>query len=259
MQTTITLIDTACVILEINGFRILTDPVLDKAGGVYHFGYGSVSKKKKNPALKVDEIGEIDLVLLSHHQHQDNFDKTGREFTKHVPLVITTKKGAKKLANAIGLDPWQSHSISTEKIPGLKITATPAMHHPKWLPQFFAGKVVGFIIEYDHQTDGVLYITGDTILFKQLSEVAHKYKVDKVIMHLGSVQFPYLTGLGKYTMSSADGVILAKDLQANQIIPIHTSGWSHFKEDETTARITFSKENLTEKTIWLTPGARKIL
>ncbi|MCF6352299.1 MAG: MBL fold metallo-hydrolase [Cyclobacteriaceae bacterium] len=133
--------------LDINGFRIMTDPVLDKAGKLYHFGYGVFSRKLSNPALTKEEIEKIDLILLSHHQHKDNFDKSGKKFAKRVERVVTTVPAARTLKNGVGLNNWESIAIETAKVPSLKITATPAQHHPWWMPQFFAGKVIGFIIE----------------------------------------------------------------------------------------------------------------
>ena len=44
MKVNITHIDTACILLEINGYRILTDPTLDSAGKLYHHGFGSISR-----------------------------------------------------------------------------------------------------------------------------------------------------------------------------------------------------------------------
>ncbi len=45
MNIKITHIDTACCLIEIGFFKILTDPVLDNAGKLYHHGYGAISKK----------------------------------------------------------------------------------------------------------------------------------------------------------------------------------------------------------------------
>ncbi len=80
----ITHIDTASVLLEINGYRILTDPTLDHAGHWYYHGYGGISKKTDNPAIEVTALGQIDLVLLSHHQHKDNFNAMGKRLTSQV-------------------------------------------------------------------------------------------------------------------------------------------------------------------------------
>ena len=237
----------------------MTDPVLDNAGGRYHFGYGALSRKTADPALRADEIGPIDMVLLSHHQHQDNFDRSGQEFTRGVPLVISTPKAARALPNAVGLNPWETYAVATAKVPGLRITATPGRHHPAWLPQFFAGEVTGFIIEYEAQTEGVIYITGDTVLDRKLFGISKKYTIDTVILHLGAVRFPYLTGFAKYTMDARDGVTLATVLQANQVIPIHTGGWTHLKENYQQAQAVFAGSAIAGKTRWLQSGVKTII
>ena len=229
MGISITHIDTACIILDINGYRIMTDPVLDSPGKRYHFGYGIFSKKTSKPALNIEQIGKIDLILLSHHQHKDNFDKKGKEFAKNVSRIITTKPGAKTMSNAVGLDNWENIKIETSKVPGLKITATPAQHHPWWLPEFFSGKVIGFILEWEGQK-GAFYISGDTVYFKGIKEIAQRFEIDTGIIHMGSVQFRYLTGFGKYTFNVSSAIKAANVLGIQRFIPVHYSGWSHFKE-----------------------------
>ncbi len=230
MQVSITHIDTACVILDINGYRIMTDPVLDKAGKLYHFGYGAFSRKSSNPSLTKEQIGDIDLILLSHHQHKDNFDRAGKKFAKSIERVITTVSGAKTLKNGVGLNNWESISIEMSKVPGLKITATPAQHHPWWVPHFFAGDVIGFILEWNGQENGAYYISGDTVYFKGIKEIGQRFNIDVGIFHLGSVQFKHLTGLGQYTFDTKSAIKASEVLNVNTFIPIHYSGWSHFKE-----------------------------
>ncbi len=254
MQISITHIDTACIILDINGFRIMTDPVLDKAGKLSHFGYGAFSRKSSNPALTKEEIGKIDLILLSHHQHKDNFDKAGKKFAKSVERIITTIQAAKTLKNGVGLNNWESITIETTKVPGLKITATPAQHHPWWVPQFFAGKVIGFIIEWNGQEKGAYYISGDTVFFKGIKKIAHRFTIDVGIFHLGSVQFRHLTGYGKYTFDVKEALKAANLLAINTFIPIHFSGWSHFKEVDAQVKGVFEKEKLNSTLKWLKTG-----
>ena len=253
MKISITHIDTACIILDINGYRILTDPVLDQAGEWYHFGYGTVSKKQSTPALSIDEIGQIDMVLLSHHQHKDNFDNAGRALAKTVPVVLTTKPGAKQLENGIGLDEWEVYKMNTDKVPEFKITAMPAQHHPWWLPGFFAGKVIGFMLEWEGHGGGV-YISGDTVYFSGIEEIARRYQVDMAILHLGSVKFPYLTGAGRYTFNAREAIKTGKLLEASTVVPIHSSGWSHFKQHESAAKAEFDKSLIAEQVVWLEPG-----
>ena len=74
MKIFITHIDTACCLIEFGAYKILTDPVLDQAGKFYHHGYGAFSKKTESPMLENIDLTNIDLVLLSHPQHKDNFE-----------------------------------------------------------------------------------------------------------------------------------------------------------------------------------------
>ncbi|RYG54410.1 MAG: MBL fold metallo-hydrolase, partial [Chitinophagaceae bacterium] len=253
----ITHIDTACVLLEINGYRILTDPTLDKAGHLYYHGYGAISRKTDDPVLPAGGLNDIDLVLLSHHQHKDNFDHKGRAFIKNVANIISTKNASHAIEGITGLDNWETCSIATPKLPNLRITATPAQHRPAWIPEFISGKVIGFIIEFDGQKNGVIYISGDTVYFKGIDEVASRYKIDVGIVHVGAVQFRYLSGAGKYTMDSKDLVKSAGILNPNIIIPIHQRGWSHFKEKETHLRQILKEAAATkDKTLFLQSGAR---
>lgn len=242
-QVAVTHIDTACILLEINGFRILTDPTLDNAGGWYHHGFGAVSRKTQAPAVDPVDLTNIDLILLSHHQHKDNFDRKGRELALRVGRIISTKAAARALPGAIGLDEWECHPVDTDKCPGLRITATPARHHPWWLPGFFAGKVVGFVIEYEGQDNGVLYISGDTVYFHGIDEVADRYTIDVALLHAGSAQFRYLSGLGRYTMHGKDLIRAVHALRPKLVAPIHHKGWSHFKETESRLKVVLANED----------------
>jgi L-ascorbate metabolism protein UlaG (beta-lactamase superfamily) len=255
MPITITHIDTACILLDINGFRILTDPTLDKAGHLYYHGFGAASRKTDNPALPASGLEEIDLILLSHHQHKDNFDNNGRAFIDNVSTVLSTKNAARDIPGITGLDNWETYPVETDKLQNLRITATPAQHHPSWIPEFISGTVIGFVIEFDGQENGVIYISGDTVYFKGIDEVAKRYKIDIGIFHVGGVQFRYLTGLGEYTMSSKGLLQSVSVLNPRLVIPIHSRGWSHFKEKEATLKqFIASSPVLREKTMFLQSG-----
>jgi L-ascorbate metabolism protein UlaG (beta-lactamase superfamily) len=194
---------------------------------------------------------------LSHHQHKDNFDDNGKAFALTVPTIISTRQASKALPGVIGLENWESYNIETPKLTNLKITATPAQHHPWWLPEFLSGKVIGFIIAFEEQKNGVIYISGDTVYFKGIDEVARRFTIDIGIFHVGSVQFRYLTGFGQYTMDSKDLLKAVKVLNPNSIIPIHYKGWTHFKEKETTLKkVMATNDAVNRKAIFLTSGVQ---
>ncbi len=61
------------VLLKLDGFTILTDPVFSDRAGI---GLGPITlgvKRLVAPALRLEDLPPIDLILLSH-AHMDNFD-----------------------------------------------------------------------------------------------------------------------------------------------------------------------------------------
>ena len=74
----ITLIGGPTALIEASGFRLLTDPTFDPPGE-YKLPYVTL-KKLAGPARTATEVGRVDAVLLSHDQHADNFDRSGRAY-----------------------------------------------------------------------------------------------------------------------------------------------------------------------------------
>ena len=92
MKLSITLIGGPTALLEIDGFRLLTDPTFD-APGAYQLPHVKL-EKLTGPALSANDVGDIDAVLLSHDQHSDNLDHSGKAFLSKARRVLTTEAGA---------------------------------------------------------------------------------------------------------------------------------------------------------------------
>ena len=171
----------------------------------------------------------MDAVLLSHDQHDDNLDPAGRALLPGAGAVITTIAGAKRPGgDARGLAPWARTRLETPGRPTIDITATPCRHGPP-LGHLLSGPVVGFALRWEGQCDGVLWISGDTVLYDGVREVAERLDVSVALLHLGGVRFP-VTGPARYTMTAADAVELCGAMQPRTVIPIHYEGWKHFRE-----------------------------
>jgi hypothetical protein len=74
----ITHIGGPTALIEVGGWRLLTDPTFDPPGQKYNFGRGTSSRKTTAAAISPAELGPIDAVLLSHDHHADNLDPAGR-------------------------------------------------------------------------------------------------------------------------------------------------------------------------------------
>ena len=113
---TMTLIGGPTLLIEFGGRRLLTDPTFDLPGD---YRSGAVTLRKTSaPALAPVDLLPIDAVLLSHDQHFDNLDRTGRAFLPSAALTLTTPAGAARLAgNARGLAPWQQPRDARPELP----------------------------------------------------------------------------------------------------------------------------------------------
>lgn len=252
MNIQITHISTATMLLEIGNLRLLTDPVFDPAGGKYYFGWGTGSIKLTAPSVSVDTLGKIDAVLLSHDHHEDNLDKAGRAFLPKAKRVLTTTSGERRLrGNAEGMADWQSTILESGDTK-IKITATPAQHGIL-IARPFAGQTIGFMLEWESQQNGALYISGDTIYYHGIDEIAERFTVSVGIFHLGRASFP-LTGPIRFTMDAKDGVQAAQKLNPHTIIPIHYEGWKHFAEGRNIIEKQFAQAGISEKVKWLSLG-----
>jgi len=217
------------VLIEVGGWRLLTDPTFDPAGGRYRFGWGTGSRKLTEPSTPAERLAPIDAVLLSHDQHDDNLDPAGRAMLPSVGTVVTTVSGAKRLGDgARGLAPWQATRLEAPGRPSLEIVATPCRHGPP-LSRPLVGEVAGFAISWEGQEHGALWISGDTVLYDGVRKVAERLDVGTALLHLGGVRFP-VTGPLHYTMTAAQAIELVGLIEPSTAIPIHYEGWKHFRQ-----------------------------
>ena len=217
------------VLIELDGWRILSDPTFDPPGQRYQFGWGTASRKMAGPAVAIGDLGHLDAILLTHDHHADNLDATGRTLLADVATVITTVAGAARLGGGtIGLEPWDTTLLEAPGRTPLRVVATPCRHGPP-LSHPIVGDVVGFGLSDGANGMTALWISGDTVLFDGVREVADRLHVDVALLHLGGVRFP-ITGPLHYTMTIDDGIELCRSITPRVAIPVHYEGWSHFRQ-----------------------------
>jgi len=253
MTLTITLIGGPTALIEIDGFRLLTDPTFDGPGD-YQLPHVKL-EKLTGPAMSARDVGPIDAVLLSHDQHSDNLDHSGRDFLAEAKRVLTTEAGAKRLGGKTeGFAPW----ASTELKKGgrsLTVTATPARHGPAGIEPL-SGDVIGFVVVSSEAGSRPIYISGDTTWFDGVAEVAKRFKAGVVLPFAGAAQ---TRGPFHLTMDTNDTIETARAFPDAVIVPVHTDGWAHFRQNANDLRATFDTLGFGPRLRILQPGVATII
>lgn len=243
------------IILEIGGLRIITDPTLDPENTEYHINDKITLTKLSSPPI--GDLGNIDLVLLSHDQHQDNLDNKGRELLTKVANTITTTAGAARLkSNAIGIRPWEQTEIISPDGTQIVITATPARHGPSGSERM-QGDVIGFILQVNKENEKFeLYITGDTVFYEGIVQVAERFRPDYIFIFAGAAK---PKGPFNVTMGSNDAIDTAHAFPGAMLIPLHHQGWSHYTENGNTLAAAFGVLGIAERLTLLEAGKTTVL
>ena len=220
----VTLIGGPTALIEVGGFRLLTDPTFDSPGE-YKLPHVTLTKVS-GPALTAEQVGAADAVLLSHDQHADNLDNAGKTYAMRAPRLLTTQAGAKRLGGvAEGLAPWDSVELTKPDGTSLTITATPARHGPAGIEPL-AGDVIGFVLSASWTRP--IYITADTVWYAGVADVAQRFDAGVVLLFAGAAK---TRGAFHLTMSANDALDTASAFPDATIVPVHYEGWAHFSEN----------------------------
>lgn len=251
-QVRITHIGGPTALIEVGSLRLLSDPTFEPAGYTYNAG-GQAISKMASPAVAASALGPVDTILLSHDQHGDNLDPAGRALLSQARQTLTTPEGAQRLGgNARGVATWETLSLTQPDGPTVRVTATPARHGPEQVAPF-AGHVTGWLLEWEGQRRGALYISGDSVLFDGVEEVAQRHRIGVALLHFGAARAQRF-GPFDITFTGVEGAQLAALLGDATIIPVHYEGWSHFSEGRAEIEQAFAAAGLSARLRFLPLG-----
>jgi N-acyl-phosphatidylethanolamine-hydrolysing phospholipase D len=155
----VTWICHACILCQMKGLNIITDPALGpRAGPSSYIGL----KRFAPPVLDVESLPRIDVVLLSH-THYDHLDGASARALGENPLWVVPV-GAGKVVKSLGVKrfvevSWWDH-VELGGTNGVKVTSVPAQHWSNRSP--FDRNIslwCGFVVESQSEK---FYFAGDT-------------------------------------------------------------------------------------------------
>ena len=247
---TVTAVGGPTVVLEVGGLRLITDPTFDHPKS-YEPRPGVKLTKLTGPALPPEDLGAVDVVLLSHDHHRDNLDDTGRAYLAQVPRVLTTVSGAERLGGGTTPMPnWESLELARADST-LRVTGVPAQHGPDG-SEHLVGEVTGFLLTGDGLP--TIYVSGDNACLDVVRRIAERLgPVDVAVLFAGGAQLPYLPETF-LTLSSLASVEATRILGARHVVPVHCEGWAHFTQGYDSLESAFDAAGLSNRLVLLKPG-----
>ncbi|WP_340681990.1 MBL fold metallo-hydrolase [Amycolatopsis coloradensis] len=233
-------------LIDYGGLRFLTDPTFDEPG---HYGRpdGKPGLTKTAPAsVTPADLGRIDAVLLSHDEHPDNLDHSGRKLLTDVPLTLTTPSGAGRLGGtAKGLENWETVELDRPGGGVVTVTASPALHGPEGSEKV-TGDVVGFVLT--GQGLPTVYVSGDNASLDVVRQVADRFgPVDTAVLFAGAPRLKPVFDGALLVLDSALAAEATRILGARTVVPVHIDSWGHFTEGRDDLVAAFTEAGLADR------------
>lgn len=206
------------ILLNIDGRNVLMDPIFSDTASPFSF----MVKRFQPPALSLQELPEIDLIIISH-DHYDHLDKETIKFFAEKKTQFITATGVGQHLQNWGIAATRITELgwhqSIEKM-GLRLTATPAQH--------FSGRTLfdtnstlwaSWVVESKKDK---IYFSGDSGYSDHFRDIGEKY---------GPFDIAFLEN-GQYNdlwpdvhLHPQQTIAAMKDLRAQAFVPIH---WAMF-------------------------------
>ena len=207
----------ATFIIRLGDTTIITDPVFSKNAGPLIFG----PKRFTEPALKLSEIPNIDLFLLTHNHYDHQDMMTIRRFPfKNSKVLLPLKLGKYFTRNGYSSVNEMDWYDKIEINKNLKITFLPAVHWSKRSLTDTNKTLWGnFLIEYK---DIKLLFGCDTGVGNIYKDIGNKYgPIDLTFINIGAYNFyPIMPYKDKsvYHTNPEEALEVAKNLNSKKAV-----------------------------------------
>jgi len=243
-------VGTATAVIRCAGFTVLTDPNFLHRGQRAYLGFGLSSPRLTEPALRVDQLPELDAVVLSH-LHGDHWDRVARRGLDRDLPIVTTPHASKRLqvqgfARATGLRTWgEQVLVSGDR--QFRVTAVPGRHAPGPLRKVLP-PVMGSVLEFGPVAASPtvrVYISGDTLLYDAIAEIPRRFpELDAGVVHLGGTTLP---GGLVVTLDGETGADLVKLVDPAVVVPVHIDDYPVFKSPLSAFTAAMAARGLADK------------
>jgi len=233
----------ATLFLQLNGRRILVDPMLSPAGAMDPIeGSGNDIRIPMVP-LPFDDVERdaqlrtLDAIVVTH-LHRDHWDIAARAMLPIDKPLFCQPPDADTLRQqgfrqVIPVD----HSHEWE---GITLTRTGGQHGTGELAKQM-GPVSGFVLR-DAQSS--LYLAGDTIWCEEVATALTTHRPDWTVLNAGGAQF---TKGDPITMTDRDILRVAEAETRTQLVAVHLETINHCRQDRHQLRKALREQGIGER------------
>jgi L-ascorbate metabolism protein UlaG (beta-lactamase superfamily) len=214
------------VLINFFGVKIITDPVLFNRIGIrIPFLFTIGPKRLTSPALMIDELPEIDLILLSH-AHFDHIDwRTLHRLSRRrargrrsVSTRVITAPRTRDLLRWTGLHDvtelrWGERKSVTTSAGNINIIAFRVKHWGARLQRDDYRGYNGYILERNERR---ILFAGDTAYTETFAELRRHGRIDLAVMSIGCYN-PWI----RSHCTPEQAIEMANDAGAQFIMPVH--------------------------------------
>jgi L-ascorbate metabolism protein UlaG (beta-lactamase superfamily) len=164
VDSALTYVGHATVLVELAGLRLLTDPLLS---------HGILHVRRRVPVPAVEQLLPLDAILISHGHH-DHLDLPSlRRLAGDCPVIVPRGCGA--LAERAGAS-VVIELVEGDRLPigAVVVEAVAAAHDGRRYPVGSEITALGYLLESKSST---AYFAGDTDLFPGMSELAGRVQL----------------------------------------------------------------------------------
>jgi L-ascorbate metabolism protein UlaG (beta-lactamase superfamily) len=237
------------VLMKVDGFTLITDPVLGKRAGIDLWLFTAGIQRRVEAALKAKQLPKIDLILNSH-AHMDHLDTASmRQLeSKQTEVVMASNTSdiirARKYAKVTELR-WND----TVQVGPMLVKAFEVNHWGARMRTDSYRGYNGYVLEMGRRR---IIFAGDTAITRNFQSLKQRRDADLAIMPIGAYN-PWIY----YHCNPEQAMRMANDAGAEFLLPVHHQTFNLSREPllEPIERFVNAAGNRPDRVAWHEIGA----